>query len=705
MAATDANSGGAGDAATAQPKALILDLDMRPWQTWSPLQQVLGELGFAAEYRRFFPHVVASDRAAYQWIVVAGGAGPAQPTELLRGSDVAQLSQFVQSGGLLTLAARNGWQDSGRGDVDLAAMNALLDQLQVPVRIGRNTLVGWVAAGEGKKPPLHPATAGSYPSTLEWTLDWPLAVPVAGAPLPADLAPFALGVAPALQCAGQDLELLAATTPDVILWQTQGNSDQKITLPNKALPLAVLAKNAGTVLVLPRSLLTMTTSTGDASDKPILDLKQLDATAAMARALLARQAAVAKDPKVFAPNGCQSGPSPLPKPAPPLWPGAKSLPDAGSQLPVPPPFAPPLVQTAPPPANPDVPPAWFVNGRARMGWLSQLPKPQMAATMAFAKARGIDPFIVGVDAQVLALQADSTATAPSGVLADLADAATSTGTTVLLQTGWKGLLGAKNGALVGAHGQTLEAPGPLEAAFWQKSVAPVLRGAARVRSWVPAVAGVLVDTELYGSSALTVAQGMAFDAAAWQLLSAELAKHDSSLAAQAQAVPASQRWLWLGERGLWQFHLDALQAAVAGYAAQAAGEARQIAPDLQLAMYMPLLDDGWYARGLWQGWGTAERPVLALSYDAATHPLCKGLRADGLHVWCVAGLLINRLAASDASAAVQGCGLRADGWWMFQVTDVPASDSVTVPDNLNGAPGVYWAGIKAGNKVLAWTQD
>ncbi len=676
------------DAGVPVDRALVLDLEMSDPIAWSLVREVLEARGYEVTYRREFPHFTDADAARYALVVVGAGGAPSSPTDWMRAPEVERLADFVRGGGAVVLAPRNRWRDGLKAAFDNGAFNALLRLLEVGLRVDLNTIVGDVAVPDAPKPPLHQTVPWGYVGPLEWTLLLPVGFPAEEAVLGVP-SPFAAGWTSGLACDGDDITLLARTHADAITWwQLDGPDDTRITFPGTAQPLAAVAPAGdGWVAVLPRAVLELTTLPADGGARPSLEPVLLEGTEAFARAALDRVDDLHRGLGLHFPTGCEAGRAlaevdaerDLVPPDLPLPEVVPSLPD----------WAAPPDPTAEQTAVPD----WFRAGKVRLAYGDLGDAEQMRGHFERAREANLDAVLSSLgDGQLR----DYTAGEAPPFLAPAADA---TGLRWFLASFYRnGVFNADRFEQVtDAFGRTLDAPPPLDPRWWSEGIAPLVTGAARMAATHPNVGGISIDTELYGTGRLMYDEGHGYEPSGWAVVVGALSAHDPDLGAKASAVPLQQRLAWLVARGLGPFAWRALEHAVAGHAATIREQAREIAPDLELAFYVPYFRATWFYRGLMRGWGTAQRPVMVLGYDAAPPAVRDALARDGVHVRTLGGVLAVRLTARDLETALHTAGDTSDGFWLFQYRDFgPEADPAERHDPVEA----YWDAVRTAGERL-----
>jgi hypothetical protein len=705
--------------------ALLLDFEMRNPISWSFLLDTVKGLGHQITYRRWYPHVTTHDlgndpetgKPRYSILIVSAGNGPSEPSERMRLSDAQRLADWLASGGTLLLLVRHTWLDGYGGDAEWLLFNRVLEQAGAPIRIARNTAVGFVSQPSGGKPPLHQAHPAAYPGSLEWTLNYPLAYPDDKHPAMAEIGgAWPAGVTATLQCDGNDVAALAWTHKNILLWQKLDNAPDAVEIPLVAQPLVLVAPaGKGMVMVAPRSLAQLPVHTEYMSDKPVLDLEQLHRAEATATATLAHLSALSRDRSVHVAAPCH-----VPAPGGLLSASGKALPPLGSGPevmalfppsnrpvpeipPAPPPGAPVLAETPAPPSQGEaVTPNWYPSGRARFGYGGYKPYEEMLPFLEKAAENGIDSFVVTVDPAWLSARHQYGV--PSPEIEGLAKAAAETGTRIFLGVNFLlpkyGDLAEQVGAAIGADGQEIKAPPPISKTYWDEALLPVFLGGAELAAEHEGIAGIHLDTELYGAGQLWYSQGFMFDPATWDFLISKVSALDPALAQAAADVPQFERLAWLVDNGLAGLAMTALETQVAALASDLRLAVRTVNPDVELAFYGVMLSTAWFYRGLMKGLGTMEQPVTHLSYDVFTLRARKILSGEGIHIRVLGGLLGVLFKPADMGNALLNLGTEGDGYWLFQFTDFPVDWDPANPPKMHGTPDDYWAAVKAANEAL-----
>ncbi len=665
------------DAALVQREALVLDLEMRHPHGWSLLEETLEDRGYDTRYRRWFPHFTAEDSP--DLVVLALGRAPAHSVEQLRPDSLPLLQAHVERGGGLILLGHNGWADAPHvGGADRRLANALLKDLEVSIAIEANTLIGDVRQPMDPRPPLHESQPWSYVGPLEWTLQLPTAFIDQRLRGLAGEVTMAAGWSPGLACEGGDITVIARAHAEAIVWETL---EGQLELPGTARPIAAMKQaGAGAVAVASRSLFELPRHSARGGDKPILEAGILDGTVGVARALvdvLVRRL----DGEEVPTRNCSSGMLNVRPGATvtdrPLAPVPAGLPAAVE-----------------PAGGMPARPSWFRGRKGRVVYSNPGQIEVQGPIYERAAFAGFDAAILSVDGDAIRSGEGFPSAALAAVEADLF---------LYLGSFWKdsawGALQAELGPLVGAYGDEVDAPPPLADRWWTEVITPLMEAAARSAAETGA-GGLTLDMELYGSGLLTYPDGHIFDRHAWPLVVEAVAGVDAGLAAEAEVMPLRDRLAWLVDHGLIHVAYGHLEEAVAERAAALRERVREIA-DVELAFYLPYFSTSWFYRGLMRGWGTAERPVVVFSYESSTLSLTSRLKAEGIHVRHLGGVLAVRLRATDLGDALFKIAQTTDGHWLFTMDDFPVDASEEDLLTRHDPPDAYWRAAELANAQLA----
>ena len=144
-------------------RALVLDLNLTDPVALSGTAEPWVTGGYRVEYRRFYPHVTRLDPKQYRVLLLLGGFAPQGASDAIRPSDLAALSEWIRSGGIVVL----GYATGREGGLDRWLMTRWLTAMGTGIAIGDQPLpeAPWVTA-QGDAPvrdvPLAAFPAGSH---------------------------------------------------------------------------------------------------------------------------------------------------------------------------------------------------------------------------------------------------------------------------------------------------------------------------------------------------------------------------------------------------------------------------------------------------------------------------------------------------------------------------------------------------------------
>ncbi len=677
--------------------ALILDQELRHHALWVDVLDALAAAGAEASYRRFYPHLTAADvdladgEYPHEIVVMAAGRRPGNPCHQMRVDEIEPAVRFVQQGGVLVLVPQSSWWDSQSGENDFFVAHRILEELGVPVRYDRNTIIGDTYT----ELEAHEAQEWGYPTPLEFQLGYPYL-------LTADDERIAGGSAPTLRVAGDGVQVLLRTYDEGFLWQQLSGAQSVAWLQQERAVAALAAAGEGYVAVVPRGPLLASSVTGHLSDRPALDAEREAENRAWVGALFEQLhglATGAEDLEVTV----QVGEDELFSVASPdheaLDPGLEIV-EVGSVSDRDVPDAPPdgdlFEAPAPAPADPRPVPEWFSNGGGRIAYGSLAPEDgEMVQAFDEAVALGLDALMTSTDPSRLATLSGDDLVAEQARYADIAAMAEDAGARWLVGD-WFNREAGDYPEMVGAHGYLGGVPAPLHEAHWADVVIPIYGAVGQTAADNPGLGGLHIDLELY-SGPIQHHDGWAFSDDTLEVFLAD--EGDADLGADLRDATASRRMDVLVDAGRLGDYFVALEQAAYELGVRCREAAHAHDPDLQLMVYTAGFPDTWFYRGLLRGLGTAELPVIALTYEAWHGRAADSLYADGIHVAHLGGTIVSHWTPADFGTALVSLATGTDGYWYFTFNDL----SLTNPDPpaLHGQTNDYWVAITAANYELS----
>ena len=117
-------------------RALVLDLTLSDPALLSGTAIPWHDAGYTVEYRRFYPHLTATDHARYRTLLLLCGREPEGPSDALTAGDLTLLGQWLSGGGVVVL----GYTAAGEGTLDRWVANRWLASQGAGIAIGESLL-------------------------------------------------------------------------------------------------------------------------------------------------------------------------------------------------------------------------------------------------------------------------------------------------------------------------------------------------------------------------------------------------------------------------------------------------------------------------------------------------------------------------------------------------------------------------------------
>ena len=249
-------------------------------------------------------------------------------------------------------------------------------------------------------------------------------------------------------------------------------------------------------------------------------------------------------------------------------------------------------------------------------------------------------------------------------------------------------------------GEEREAPCPLDWSYWESGILVQARALADLGKEVP-IEGLILDTEMYTSERAHIysPNGCFCDDCYESFLSGR------SVASKAPRE-RDQRMGWLRDEELLDEYYEYLRKKVRSVADRVREEIRERNPEFLLGFL--LYDHNWYYRGLTEGLGTAEMPVLVLdesTYGQGWGPLAMQMTEYfpmmGYDAFYIPGLWLAPLDPDRIESEAYYCGAKADGYWIFPFDSMYADPAALSGDFvLNGSQDLYWEALfKADSEI------
>ena len=673
---------------TAQPRMLILDYALSPPVINEGIAHYFLKAGCAVDCRPFYPNLVRDDLARYAIIALLAGRTPAFPGGIMSIGEVPAATEFVRNGGTLILGPN---LEGGEGANERHLFNRLLAGLDVPIRVCNDRLEDDV---------------NRYAAPL-W--DRPFYRPVSEHPA-------AEGIADRLAF-DRSTSLAVGKGAAVVL------TTFDTAKPNGAVPVIAMAKaGKGLVLVAGRYLLNATGIPLRISGEPLVHPEWLDDTSAFLQRLA--------DYVIGITNGTQEWADATPLPPAEVGPVGPADFDLDRS---------PVLDRLPEGVNVeafdppgDAPDAYDralaahyegLADRRRYGWIeTEGIRASWGSTVRWRDA---------LTEQDVARVADALKACGVNLFWDIANCQAVGGAgysdeekaEVLRQ--WEWTASALDGSPVkwyptldyryfreektrcyGAQGQKLDAPSPMDLAFWRENWRNSLLAVAEFSRTHPCVGGIAIDVELYAHPpAFNYYMGYGFeDACYFRALDGWSGWVDDGLLRDAGDVQLPDRFNWLRAHGLLKDYFSLLAAEVERICRGIREDVWRINPDLLFASYIFTTPCNWFDMGIYRGFSTPERPLILMTFNVRSGRMLATLRRNRVYAYHASVALLGMIGRDEYATVFANARRYGHGTWMNNINALlhPDAQSVESPQRQGISPEDAIAAIREANdRVLA----
>ncbi len=657
--------------AVGQDRALIVDMEMNPPCVLAGLMDNLKLGGFLPVYRPFYPRLTQVDLRHFGLVVVLSGSAPGAPGTGMSLEEVRALVDFVQGGGLLILGTSSGSPQNRIADNERYLFNYLLHSLGAPIRIQDD----WVADEENCfKAPLYKSPLVLAQESLFPKLD-------SQAPMVYDRSP--------------SLWTGEGATP---LVRSYGSAFLRHASQERG-PFTMAAQarcGKGKVLVISRHVLTQG---GANSKEPASPMLPMPGEEARLRVFLRSLTGILKQ-EIF-PLARPSEASLPPDVPPDFQVPREAFPDA-------PPRGTREVSAWKPPKLPSPAPLaashrWIAREGVRCGWAHMDKDDKELERLAHRMMlSGLTTFWGVGHPQVLTGAWGSEAERVRLLLAweKMASLLDNSGVRWLLGVNYPG--GPHTRELtsyaVGAEGKTWSAPSPWDKESWEKEIVSSARVAAYWSRSHPAMAGLVLDLEMYRRDPLFFGSGVDFGDAPFESFLQYLGE---PMGSKTWKLETSQRFGWLREEGLLESYYSFLERRAEQMGRSLKKAVHSIRPDWVLGCYMAGILHRWFYRGLLRGLGEPSRPVLIFSFQRDVGLDMAELRGAGIHAVHVRGLLLGMMGKKDYPEFFSQALEEHAGYWLNRLTSLVAEKGffpIEAPVDMNQEEA--WNVIRLANEQI-----
>jgi hypothetical protein len=210
-----------------------------------------------------------------------------------------------------------------------------------------------------------------------------------------------------------------------------------------------------------------------------------------------------------------------------------------------------------------------------------------------------------------------------------------------------------------------------------------------------AMAGIVLDLEMYGRHPLFFSQGVDFGDGPFLDFLESLPEEPSG---EGKGLSPEARFPWLRERGLLKEYYGFLERRAETLGRELRLAVREVHPDLLIGCYAAGILHRWFYRGLWRGMSDPERPLLLFTFQRDVEMDLAELRAHGVQAIHVRALLMGMMQKGDYPALFADALTRHGGYWLNRLTSLVApSGFLPVEAPADMAPQEAWSVITKAN--------
>ena len=260
----------------------------------------------------------------------------------------------------------------------------------------------------------------------------------------------------------------------------------------------------------------------------------------------------------------------------------------------------------------------------------------------------------------------------------------------------------------GAQGQKLDAPSPMDMAFWEENWAASLEAIATFSVDHPCVGGIAVDMELYAHPpAYNYYTGYGFeDLCYFTVLERWNGRLDRELLREASSVQLPDRFNWLRTHGWLEIYFNVLSAEVERVCREIRELVWRINPDLLFASYIFTTPCNWFDLGVYRGFSTPERPLILMTFNVRSGRMLEYLRRERVYAYHASVALLGTIRKEEYETVFGNARKYGHGYWMNNINALlqENSESVESPARKEMSAEEAVAAIRAANEKVASVQ-
>jgi hypothetical protein len=222
---------------------------------------------------------------------------------------------------------------------------------------------------------------------------------------------------------------------------------------------------------------------------------------------------------------------------------------------------------------------------------------------------------------------------------------------------------------LGAQGQLLEAPSPLDLEFWRRGWREPLVAIAEYSRTCPAIGGIAIDMELYAHPpAYNYYMGYGFEDACFGFALERLESlADRGELAEARGLALAERYEWLRLHGLLEGYFAALSGEVERICRDLREAVWQVNPELLFASYIFTTPCNWFDLGVYRGLSTPARPLVLMTFNLRSGRMLEHLRRDRVYAYHAMVTMLGQIGAEEYEGVFASAFRFGHGYWMNNI--------------------------------------
>jgi hypothetical protein len=224
----------------------------------------------------------------------------------------------------------------------------------------------------------------------------------------------------------------------------------------------------------------------------------------------------------------------------------------------------------------------------------------------------------------------------------------------------------------GAQGQELQAPSPMDLAFWNRGWRDSLCTIAEYSLNHGCIGGITIDVELYAHPpAFNYYSGYGFEDLCFEFALDRLkGRVDTGLTCEARSLALTDRFNWLRSHGMLGMYFGTLSAEVERICREIRDDVWRINPDLLFASYIFTTPCNWFEMGIYRGLSSPERPLILMTFNVRSGRMLEHLRRERVYAYHASVALLGMVKRDEYETLFRNSFQLGHGYWMNNINAV-----------------------------------